>query len=216
LSVLDAIAGTVTIADPRIWPLKLTRTVGAMGRCIPAWAAGMLCLDSEAIGPWTTEAVCKDLVAVERLLRRSRPATYAARIEAYFGERKRIIGFGVPFRKVDERVEAIRAQVTRLRRSHLRYWQVAETLWATLRAQRGIEPNVSSAVAAALLDAGFSAQHLPMLTVALTQQTLLANAVEAAQEPAAELRRLPEHMVRYVGPPPRQSPRALAKKRRKR
>jgi hypothetical protein len=67
-----------------------------------------------------------------------------------------------------------------------------------------------------LLDNGVSVAHVPILAVALTQQTLLANAVEAAQEPAAELRRLPEHMVRYVGPPPRQSPRALAKKRRKR
>jgi len=215
VQLLDALAATVTIADPRIWPLKLTRTVASMGRAIPAWAAGMLSLDSEVIGPWTTEAVCHDLVSVEKLLRRATPARCPELVERHFRERKRIIGFGVPFRKVDERVGAIREQIIRLGRQRLRYWQSAETLWSALRESRGIEPNVSSAVAAALLDADFAPAHLPMLTVALTQQTLLANAVEGAAEPAAELRRLPADMIRYVGPPPRKSPRALAAERRR-
>ena len=40
--VLDDAACALTLADPRIWPLKLTRLVASYGSTVPAIAAGVL------------------------------------------------------------------------------------------------------------------------------------------------------------------------------
>jgi len=50
-ALLDEAAVCLTLADPRIWPLKLTRVVAAYGQAIPAAAAGLLIQEGARIGP---------------------------------------------------------------------------------------------------------------------------------------------------------------------
>src|SRR4051794_38104091 len=52
-ALLDEAAVCLTMADPRIWPLKLTRVIAAYGRAVPALAAGLLIQEDARIGPWT-------------------------------------------------------------------------------------------------------------------------------------------------------------------
>ncbi len=65
-------------------------------------------------------------------------------------------------------------------------------------------------LAAALLDLGFDAGVISTLMMAFMQFNFLANAVEAATEPAPVLRILPIDRVQYIGRPARASPCALA------
>jgi hypothetical protein len=61
-AVLDDAAGALTLADPRIWPLKLTRVVGAYGAFIPALSAGVLMENGARIGPWACVEASKTLL----------------------------------------------------------------------------------------------------------------------------------------------------------
>ena len=48
--MLDDAAAVNTLGDPRIWPLKLTRTIASYGRIMPALSAGVLMLDGGRVG----------------------------------------------------------------------------------------------------------------------------------------------------------------------
>jgi citrate synthase len=210
---LDALAGTVTVADPRIWPLKLVRVASSSGSSLAGLAAGLLAIESDFIGPWTSRGAAADLVALRARVRDKRGAALDTAILRYFEGRGRIIGFGVPFRDVDERVVGVRAQLRRLRRTHLPHWVLAERVWATLRRARRLEPNIGSALSAALLDLDIAPEHTPAVSVVLGLPTLIANAIEGASQAPAALRALPEASIAYVGPRPRRSPRAAVKRR---
>ena len=47
--VLDAIAVILTSADPRIWPLKLTRLVASYGGTLAGFGAGQLAMDGKTM-----------------------------------------------------------------------------------------------------------------------------------------------------------------------
>ena len=213
---LDALAGVLSVADPRIWPLKLVRVGSSTGRVLTGLGAGLLAIDSDFIGPWTAGRAAADLVALRARLRRRRGAAVDATIVEHFADRPRIIGFGVPFRDVDERVFALRAQVRRLGRSRMPYWSLAERVWATLERERGDVPNIGSAMSAMLLDVNIPAALVPTVGVTLTLPTLIANAVEGAAQAPAILRALPAASIDYTGPRARSSPRAVAARRRRR
>jgi hypothetical protein len=70
--------------------------------------------------------------------------------------------------------------------------------------------NIIGATAAICLDLGFRPREIAPMAAILLQPTLLANAVAGTVEAPEVLRRLPDDCVRYVGPAPRQSPRAAA------
>jgi len=53
--VLDDAACSLTLADPRIWPLKLTRLVASYGSTVPAAAAGLL-IEEHALANAESEA----------------------------------------------------------------------------------------------------------------------------------------------------------------
>jgi hypothetical protein len=89
-----------------------------------------------------------------------------------------------------------------------RFWKIAEELWAAAEEKRGMRASFWSAVAAVLLDVGFEPEHVgPMLSL-LFQPSYLMHSVDGARLRSAALRRLPVEAVRYVGAPPRTSPRA--------
>ena len=207
--VLDDMAASMTIAEPRIWPMKIARLVASYGRIVPGAVAGVLSFESELIGPWTTAETARQLLALaEAVGEDPTDADVREATLAMLAERGRLVGFGVPFRSSDERVAALSACIARRGRTALRYWSLSQAMWAALRDAKGLEPNISSALAAAGLDIGLTPDELAPLTVALLHNIFWANAIEGAAQQAPVLRRLPDARVRYVGAPARATPRS--------
>lgn len=210
---VDEIVATFTFADPRIWPLKISRIVGAYGRFIPALAVGYLSIEGASIGPGVCTAASRLLSEVfEGVQGRVDDADSVARMaRETLARTPRLAGFGVAFRPTDERVAALRRCVQARGRERGPYWRLFEALVPLVRQERRLEPNIGAAAAAALLDMGFEGAVLGALAETFSLPTFLANSIEAATEPAAVLRALPLDRVEFVGRAARESPRAIAK-----
>ena len=75
--VLDDAACALTLADPRIWPLKLTRLVASYGSTVPATAAGLLIEERARVGPWTCAKAAEILSSFEAANREPHERTRA-------------------------------------------------------------------------------------------------------------------------------------------
>lgn len=212
-AVLDDIAVVMTVADGRIWPLKMTRVIASYGTTLPAIAAANLCIERAMIGHWTSGTAARALVDLEQALGGNLDDT--SRVRAYVKERlaagQRWMGFGVPFRDHDERVESLTRCLTTRKRQNRRYFALLSTLAEVLFEEKGLRPNVGAAVGAACLDLGFSPVEVSLLSVALGQTDYLSNAWESARDAQEVLRRLPESNVKFVGHTRRDSPKRLGK-----
>jgi hypothetical protein len=209
-ALLDDAAAALTLADPRIWPLKLTRVLGAYGELVPAVAAGMLMQDHARIGPWACVEAAHALLALNRELGPAPHDAVRARevVEAYLGERRFIWGFGTPFRARDERLVAFLPCVSRRGRDDLPYYKTMLTLTGAMRAVSKAEPNIGIAMAAVLLDMGLTPTQIGAVVIGLTQHMFFAHAAEAQQANDGVLRELPAAYVSYRGRDARVSPRA--------
>jgi hypothetical protein len=208
--MLDAIAVAGCSADPRIWPLKLTRLVSSYGGTLAGLSAGQLALEGKQIGPWVIGHAAGELVTLrERIGDRFEVAAAveeAAREHA--AKRPRISGYGVPVRERDERLEALRGAVLKLGRQTLPYWSLQEALSTAVMRQWGAHPNVAIGIAAVLLDLGYTPLQASAVTTFVNQNVFAANAFEAAQQREPLMQKLPDECVSYVGPPLRASPRS--------
>jgi len=203
-AVLDDLAVILSgAADPRIWPLKITRLVGAYGGTIAGFVAGQLCTECNAIGPWVTGPSAEMLIAVRDGCAGAAGEQFAVRARGVLARYDRLPGFGVAFRPQDERLLALRRQLEKVGRTSMPWWTLLERVSEIVRADRRLEPNVAAACAATLLDMGFSARQAQVITNFANQNTFVANAIEAAEQASPVMRRLPVESVRYVGPPPR-------------
>ncbi|MEI9937566.1 MAG: hypothetical protein WDO69_10135 [Pseudomonadota bacterium] len=209
--VVDDVACTATLADPRIWPLKLTRLIAAYGSTLPAAAAGLLSEEDARIGPWTTAKSAEVLLAFDAAVgdRVDDPETVRRVVNGYLDEHRFVWGFGTPFRERDERLVAFRACILRRKRETHRFWRLMTAVSEVVRDVRGPEPNMGIAIAAAFLDLGLTPHQVGSLTSALMQHMFLAHAVEASAQ-GASLRELPTAYIDFVGHAPRSSPRAEA------
>lgn len=211
-ALLDDLATTVTVAEPRIWPLKAIRVVSAFGRVLPGVLAANFAFESRFIGPLVTTEAAQAIVAIGKRVSGLDPSSdaFADQVVSYMEAEGRVMGFGVPFRPRDERVAALRGVVERHQRERRPYWSLAEAIWRVARERKKVEANISSATAALLLDLGIEPEHAGPLSVALSQNILFANAVEGARQAPAILRRLPESAIDYRGRGPRSLPGAPA------
>jgi hypothetical protein len=211
VGVLDDMAGVLTLADPRIWPLKLTRVVAAYGAAIPAVAAGLLMEEGARIGPSTTvgaAVVLQDFHAV--IGGRVDDADHVRTVVSDFLAKHSFVwGFGTPYRSKDERLVAFRRCMQRRGRDHLPYFRSMDAVADVVRAVRSSEPNIGVALAAVLLDMGLTPEEVGAMVTALMQHMFFGHAVEEAAAPNAALRILPEGYIRYTGRKPRTSPRAM-------
>jgi hypothetical protein len=208
--MLDAIAVAGCSADPRIWPLKLTRLVSSYGGTLAGLSAGQLAMEGRQIGPWVIGHAARELVSFRELVGErfaDAPAAEEA-ARALVAKRPRIVGYGVPIRESDERMEALRGYVLRMGRETLPYWRLQEVLSAAVARQWGASPNVAIGAAAVLLDLGYTPLQASAITTFLNQNVFAANAFEAAQQREPLMQKLPDECVSYIGPPPRTSPRA--------
>lgn len=113
--VLDAIAVLVNSADPRIWPLKLTRLVSSYGGVLAGYCAGQLAIEGGRIGYWVTGHAAATLAALRQAVGDciDEPEAVAQAVGNLVRSGGRILGFGVPLRPSDERMDALRAYATR-------------------------------------------------------------------------------------------------------
>ncbi len=206
--MLDDVAVSLTLADPRIWPVKISRLVSSYGGCLPAMVATMLGLEDAVIGHWTTRECAELFIALAEEAPELTVEAMLGPVERRLRAGQALFGFGVPFRPQDERLLCLRTRIVKRGRDGLTYWRVLEAASGAMRRLKGLEPNMTGGATAALLDLDFTPRQIPILCVMLGQTDFLANAVEGADQHPAVLRRLPDDRIRFVGRAPRQSPRA--------
>jgi len=208
--VLDDIACVLTVADPRIWPPKAIRVASSYGSLSSSLAVGCFFLESRVLGPWTSGFAAKFLedIASEAVLAAGEIERIRNSIASVLNERGRLIGFGVPFRRRDERLEALRRSIELRGRHKLPYWQLFEIVADIVGELSGLAPNIGIGVAAACLDLGFEPEEISPLVISLNLNVLIANAVEGCNEEAACLRRMPDARIEYLGKRNRTSPRS--------
>jgi len=209
-AVLEDAANTLTMADPRIWPLKLTRVVASYGGTVAAAAAGLLVEEGAQIGPWACGRSAAVLVMMHQgIAGRCDDADHVRAVVAeYLENRKFIWGFGTPFRQRDERLVAFRKCMTEKRRDTLPYFRTMDAVAKAVRELRRVEPNIVFALAAVCLDMGLGIEEIGPMTSTLMQHMFFAAVGEGARQAPAVVRELPEAYVSYVGRGPRTSPRA--------
>ncbi|MBI2394684.1 MAG: hypothetical protein HYV09_34265 [Deltaproteobacteria bacterium] len=207
--LLDLLAAATTVADPRIWPLKLARVVASYGSFLAGFSASQMALEGDRIGPPITVHAAGLLVelrdtgaAVD-----DHEACVAAAREL-IARRRRLVGFGIPFRPQDERYVVLREQLAARGRTALPYWRLQEALAEVVLAARGLPPNIGIGTAAMLLDMGYSPVESAAIVHFVNQHVFVANAFEGAEQARPELRDLPAEAVSYEGPAPRRTPRA--------
>lgn len=213
-AVIDDLIVCATMADPRIWPLKVARILGSYGGSLPGLAAGHLAMDGAIVGPSATGAAARQLLALRRQAdgRVDDLDAVQRALQLLREHTPRPVGFGVPFRPRDERLEALRRCMVARQRQHGPYWTLLESVIAiSRRGAKKFEPNYMSAIAAVGLDLGFEPELVATLGVIVVSPCFHANVREATREPAAALRKLPESAVEYMGVARRTSPRAAGR-----
>jgi hypothetical protein len=217
LGVVDDMAVALTLADPRIWPLKLTRLLASYGSAVAAMGGGLSVQEGARIGPWTTQQAAALLSQFSMDLGGLAPSPDSVRavVLRYLEAHRFVWGFGTPYRERDERLIAFRERIVARGRHTLPYWRLFDAISTVVVERRGTEPNMGMGVAAACLDLGLSTTEVGPLATALMQHMFVANAVEQAKAPAPLLQKLPDEWVDYSGHAPRQSERALASSKRR-
>ena len=210
--VLDVVAVIMTSADGRIWPLKLGRLVASYGGSLAGWCASLLTMEGPRLGPWILGYAAKDLVELRAAIgvHVDDEDVVAGEARAFFERKRRVVGLGVPLRVHDERYVALEGWVERTGRAGHAFWRIQSALAAHARAAENLAPNVGLGIAAVLLDLGYTPLQISALVTFVNQNVFAANAFEAAQQCAEEMQRLPDECVSYIGPAPRNSPRAAA------
>ncbi len=211
VALLDRTAACLTLADPRIWPLKMTRLVAAYGHSLAATAAGLLIEEDARIGPWTVAKSAGLLLGLRAVLGADPTSEAVQReVRAYLAEHRFVWGFGTPFRPKDERLVAYRRCLAPSGALERPYFRLADAITEVVVEARGTQPNMGLAVAAVLLDLGLAVREVGPLATALMQHMFFAHAVDAAKETPSLTRCLADEHVRYTGRAPRQSPRAVS------
>ncbi len=206
--MLDDLGVVMTVADPRIWPLKLGRLAASYGSTLAGLAAGTLAVDEALIGNWAFGK----MAVLLRGLRQSVSApgdlqSVEAACQQQLGSARRILGFGVSSRPVDERVEMLKLRVVARDRDRLEYWTLFENVCEAVFRMKGLRPNIASAAAAVCLDLGFDERETAVICAFIGLSDFLPNAAEGAVQMSPLLQSLDPASIRYVGPPPRDSGR---------
>jgi len=215
LGVIDDMAVAVTLADPRIWPLKLTRLLASYGSAVAAMGGGLSVQEGARIGPWTAQQSAALLSQFSTELGGLEPVPESVRacVLRYLEKHRFVWGFGTPYREADERLIAFRKRIVARGRHTLPYWRLFDAISVVVVERCGAQPNMGMGLAAASLDLGLRVTEVGPLATTLMQHMFVANAVEQASAPAPLLQKLPDAQVDYSGRPPRQSERARSSAR---
>lgn len=207
-AVIDDLSASILAADPRIWPLRIARLGATHGSTLAGAASALLAQESTSVGGGSSAAVAHYFAqtAAELGANLDDDVALSAIVARDFSAGHKFVGYGVPFRDTDERVTTAE-RCLRARGRAFPHFRLARRIETALAKHRPAPLNAAGAIAAALLDLGFSPREVPTVVIFLSTPSLYANAVEGAEQKAAVLQRLPDECVEYKGPPPRRSPR---------
>lgn len=205
-AILDDIAVILTVADPRIYPLKLVRVASSYGDQLAGLATAIASMQGAIVGPMIAGNAASWLSSVKTILEDTvhSDRDLSELLEREFCRRGRIAGFGVPFRDVDERAVALNSRAEAGGFHTGDYWQLYRRIDRLVLEKRGLTCNVGLPIAALSLDMGLAPENLAALYTGLTMNVFLANAVEGAQQAPEILRSLPVDRVEYTGRPARE------------
>lgn len=210
LAVLDEAAVALTLADPRIWPLKMTRVLASYGNTLPAAAAGLMVQEEARVGAWTCCRAAELLVAFRQQVddQVDNLELLEGVVRRHLAQHHFVWGFGTPFRARDERLVALSACVERRGREELTHWRLFRNVAHVVGSIRSWEANIGMGIAACFLDMGMSPREIGVMAAALMQHMFMAHAAEASEQRSLILQKLPDERVAFVGRPPRLSPRS--------
>ncbi|MFJ5611479.1 hypothetical protein ACIQCJ_19055 [Streptomyces sp. NPDC093221] len=205
-SMLDDLAASSALADPRIWPLKAGRIAASWGNPTAGFAASVLAATGVA-GPGTSRLCAQMLLDLRSRLSAAEGVSLPTAVGELLERNPRLPGFGVPLRPADERVLAFQ-QCVRVRQWPVGTYQLlVYDVEAELSRRRKTAVNIGGLGIAVLLDLGFAADTAAVMMMLIIQPSFIGNAVEGAAQQAPVLRSLPHSALRYRGVAPRTSPR---------
>lgn len=187
--------------DARVWPLKLTRLISSWGDPVAGFFGAQLVTAGKVMGPGAAGGAA---VMLSWFDKRLGPTPSLAEMSEALDEWKRthpgpLLGFGVPFRPVDERRAAMVKIAGDRPLTKRRFWKLHVQLVEALPA---VQPNVAICFAALLLDAGVPPEHCGLATSFLMAHVFLAHAIEGAKLDAATTT-WPVEAVAFAGTPAR-------------
>jgi hypothetical protein len=206
LRIVRRLAGCYLVADPRIWPLKITRVVSSYGNVIASLCAGNVFLENARVGPLAAQGAAAFLEEIVEFFDDGSDDPLAKELGRRRAKGDRFPGYGVAFRPHDERVVVTDGVVREEGCDSGRHWRCSKAIESILAKERSLPRNVVCATSAVLLDCGFSPHQIGLLIWYSVVPTFVANAVEGAAQRPEVLRSLPLSAVEYVGPGSRVSP----------
>lgn len=199
-AMLDGIFAAMSSADPRLWPFKLTRLASSFGSAAIGVSATLVGSEGGMYGAARMRAAASWLLEVHGKgpLDDGQLAAELDRGGA---------GFGVLYRRRDERYEALMKLVVQRDRHARPYTSLCQRV-ARLARTRQSEPHVFLGVAAVALDCGLDVEAVAALATTILFYDAIANGVEGATQRSAALQQLPQTTIAYRGIGPRVSERA--------
>jgi hypothetical protein len=202
IAIVDDIVTTMSSADARLWPFKIARLAAAYGGAMYGAAATLVASEGAVFGARRFEAVANNLVEWKR--RAGEGTLDDDALTAVIA--KGTPGFGVLYGPTDPRFDALLRQAELRGRGALRFATLSRRA-ASLARQRGVEPHAFVAVSALCLDLEMTPVQVGLVGMLALFHVALAHAGESARVPEPRLQEVPLPSVRYVGSPPRTSPR---------
>ncbi len=198
--LLDAMTGSTTYGDPRLWFLSTARWAASMRAPVgAAFSAAVSVVDSRVFGGYATFLVSTYMQeAVRRLVEGT--ATVRKLVDEAEAKGAMIPGFGRPLVRRDERVAILLDIHERLGFSRGPHLELALDLEQELLARKDIALNCGGFVSAVLSDLGFSPRQINVLALMHFLPSILAAICEGYDKPPAEF--LPQACedVQYEGP----------------
>jgi len=206
--ILTDFTVAATVADPRIWPLRMARHGAAYGNVLAGMSAGMSFMAQARMGPMAFGPIGERLGALGS---EADDTAVEAAVADWFRQDTFPPGFGVPFREEDERSEALRARLEEKGRGKLAYMRLHDRVVAAAGRRSRAAPNFTLTGAATILDMGVPADCVAKVALLGSLPSFLANAAEQAAAPAPSLQRLGPDFGDDQTPEDRVSPRASAR-----
>jgi len=170
-------------------------------------AAGLLATDGPLMGAGAVGPAAEWL---HQLVQSKSIPLIRAEVRAVLAAGGRLPGFGVPARRVDERVSAIDRCVVARGRAALPCWAAWTAIVEETR-ERSLEPNLASAFSAVVLDLGFPPNRAAAVMHLCLLACFLANTVEGMDQQPEILRSIPSESMQYCGPARRPTSRASSR-----
>jgi hypothetical protein len=209
MATVDDMLAAMASADPRLWPFKVARVASAFGTGAYGVAATFVTSQGGIFGTNRLEGAARWLVMLQQRAG-ANPITDDV-IVSVLDEGDQ--GFGVLYRRRDERFEALMVQIEKRGRHELPFARLCRHAVRVARAQRRLEVHVYLGIAALCLDLGMSAHEIAMFGLVVLFHNALANAVEGAAQQPHILRELPRDRLDYRGRASRVSPKAASESR---